>query len=242
MTETQCPPELAAFSTWLSTVVESNVTRRALGDHLGAGGRQQIDKDLSHAYLPAWQYVVSAYLGPVQEITGNPLAAVVIDEGKRLYSAATSVTEPYTPSDRGHESYSRIVAPVLAGFSLPAIVTLATAGTPGQPYRDIALACFVTATGLFLAGLQLTIGRVYIRLYTWGKLRSGLTFSGIVLLVAALMVLIAAVSDHWWIDLALAVLGLGGITQALALGWMRLRPPQANRPARRKPRQAAPAD
>jgi hypothetical protein len=62
------------------------------------------------------------------------------------------------------------------------------------------------------------------REWTQGKLRSGLTFSGITLLVAALMVLVAAVTEHWWIDLALSVLGLGGITSALALGWLKLRP------------------
>ena len=57
-----------------------------------------------------------------------------------------------------------------------------------------------------------------------GKLRAGLTFSGILLLVTALMVLVAAVSDHWWMAPALAALGLGGLTQALVQGWLKLRP------------------
>jgi hypothetical protein len=170
MTETKGPPELGLFITWLKSVLEtSEDTREKLGYQLGPGGKQKIRKDLSGAYLPAWPYVVSTYLGPVQDITATPLPANVLDDGKRLYCAATSVAEPYAPSEREHESYSRLVAPVLAGFSLPAIVTLATATTPGQPYRDIALSCFIAATGLFLASFQLTIGRVYIRLYEQGK-------------------------------------------------------------------------
>jgi hypothetical protein len=230
MAEPDTPPQLATFIAWLEGVIETtNDTRKRLGDHLGPGGKQKIEKDLSCAYLPAWQYVVSTYLGPVEEIINRPVAKQVLDQGRQLYKAATSVAVPYVPTERERESYSRVVAPVLAGFSLPAIVSLATGTTPGQPYRDISVACFITATGFFLASFQLTIGGVYRRLYGWGKFRAGLTFSGILLLVTALMVLVAAVSDHWWMDLALAALALGGLTQGLALGWLKLRSAEERR-------------
>jgi len=226
MTEVDAvPSELNTFITWLEGVTKTGEdTRAQLNERLGPGGKEMIDKDLSRAYLPAWEYVVSTYLGPVEEITNAPLTTEVLANGKELYVAATSVAVPYAPKAPEHESYSRVVAPVLAGFSLPAIVSLATGTTPGQPYRDISLACFITATGFSLVSFQLTIGGIYRRLYGWGKLRAGLTFSGILLLVTALMVLVAAVSDHWWMDLALAALGLGGLTPALAQGWLKLRP------------------
>jgi hypothetical protein len=233
VTKADAPPQLASFITWLKVVIETtNDTRTRLGDYLGPGGEQRIDRDLSGGYLPAWQYVVSTYVGPVEVITNRPLAKKVLDEGRQLYKAATSVAVPYVPAEREHESYSRVVAPVLAGFSLPAIVSLATGTTPGQPYRDISVACFITATGFFLASFQLTIGGVYRRLYGWGTFRAGLTFAGILLLVTALMVLAAAVSHYWWMDLALAALALGGLTQGLALGWLKLRSAKGKGPAR----------
>lgn len=223
MTDEKVPLELQKFIAWLRDEVMTADTRTKLGGHLGPGGKHKIDKDLSYAYLPAWQYVVSTYIGPIEEITNAPLAPTVVDNGRQLYKQAKSVAVPYVPTEPEHESYSRVVAPVLAGFSLPAIVSLATGTTPGQPYRDISLACFITATGFFLISFQLTIGRVYRQLYSWGKLRAGLTFAGILLLVTALMVLAAAVSDHWWMDFALAALGLGGLTQVFALGWLTLK-------------------
>ncbi len=229
MAEAHRQPEVDQFIAWLTRVTQikekdpkAGDTRVQLGDKLGPGGKKKIDTDLSGAYLPAWQYVVSTYLGPVEEITDGPLTAKMLAEGKQLYKAAASMTVPYEPAERERESYSRVVAPVLAGFSLPAIVSLATAKTPVQPYRDIALSCLITATGFFLISFQLTIGRVYRQLFNWGTLRAGLTFFGIVFLVAAVMVLVAAVAQHWWVNLALAALGLGGLTQALALGWLKL--------------------
>jgi hypothetical protein len=216
-------PEVDKFIAWLTGVIEiKGDTRVLLGQRLGPGGKKKIDNDLSGSYLPAWQYVASTYLGPVEEITNAALTAEVLGEGKQLHEAAKQVAEPYTPSEGEHESYSRVVAPVLAGFSLPAIVTLATATTPVQPYYDIALSFFITATGLFLISFQLTIGGVYIRLYNWGKLRVGLTFFGVVFLVAAVMVLVAAAIEYWWMYLALAALGLGGLAGALALLWLKL--------------------
>jgi hypothetical protein len=231
MTEMRSPGQVEAFIDWLEQVMHTTgVTREQLGQHLGAGGKNKIDKDLSYAYLPAWRHVVSTYLGPIEEITNTLLTAEAVAKGRGLYEAARPVAVPYMPKDRGDESFSRVVAPVLAGFSLPAIVSLATATTPGQPWRDIALSCLISATGFFLASFQLTIGSVYIRLYDWGTFRAVLTAAGIGLLIVAVIVLVAAVAENGWVDIALAVLCLGGTSQLLARGWLW-------RQARRRPAQ-----
>jgi hypothetical protein len=216
MTEPEGLPHLYAFIGWLNAVVAQG-TREKVSDRLGPGGSEQVRQDLSGSYLPTWRYVVDTYLGPVQAITGKPLPIEDINEGRRLHAVAARVAVPYTPFARAHESFSRVAAPVLAGLSLPAIVTLATTNVPGQPYRDIALACFAGSTGLFLASFQLTIGYVYVRLYgdKWGYVRSGLTILGIGALAAAVTAIIAGVAMHWWIDIALAVLCFGAATQVI---------------------------
>ena len=94
---------------------------------------------------------------------------------------------------------------------------------PSQPWRDIALSCLIAATGFFLASFQLTIGSVYVRLYDWGTFRAVLTATGIGLLIVALIVLVAAVSESGWVDIALAALCLGGVSQLLVRSWLRLR-------------------
>jgi hypothetical protein len=112
------------------------------------------------------------------------------------------------------ESFSAVVAPVLAGFTLAAITALATATSmkPVQPWRDLALSYMIMATGFFLASLQLSAGDLYrSHRKDWSTGRASLTFAGIVLLAAALIVLVAAVADNWWVNVALAVLGLGGL-------------------------------
>jgi hypothetical protein len=216
MTEPEGLPHLYAFIGWLNAVVAQG-TREKVSDRLGPGGSEQVRQDLSGSYLPTWRYVVDTYLGPVQAITGKPLPIEDINEGRRLHAVAARVAVPYTPFARAHESFSRVAAPVLAGLSLPAIVTLATTNVPGQPYRDIALACFAGSTGLFLASFQLTIGYVYVRLYgdKWGYVRSGLTILGIGALAAAVTAIISGVAIHWWIDIALAVLCFGAATQVI---------------------------
>ena len=213
------PPQLQAFIGWLKAVVHRHQgAMDKVSDQLGPGGSKQVREDLSCSYLPDWNYVVNTYLGPVQEITHAPLPVKDIHEGKWLHAAAARVTVPYTPTARAHESFSRVAAPVLAGFSLPAIVTLATVNVPGQPYRDIALGCFVGSTGLFLASFQLTIGTVYVRLYgdIWGFVRSGLTVLGIGALAAAVTAIVAGVAKSGWIDIALGVLCAGAVTQLIA--------------------------
>jgi hypothetical protein len=121
----------------------------------------------------------------------------------------------------GRESFNRVVAPVLAGFSLPAIFTLATSDIPGQPWRDITLSFMAIATGLFLAGYQLTIGSLYTHFHdSWGKARAAISFSGMAFLVAALIVVIAAAVHRWWVVFPLLVLFLGGIIPLGVRGWL----------------------
>ena len=78
-------PEVDKFIAWLERVTEikgrnpeGEDTRLQLGDRLGPGGKKKMKADLSGAYLPAWQYVVSTYLGPVEEITDAPLTAQML--------------------------------------------------------------------------------------------------------------------------------------------------------------------
>ena len=53
-------------------------------------------------------------------------------------------------------SYVGLIAPVLAGFSLPAIIVFASNTYPGPPSHGIILSLLVVAAGLFMASIQLT--------------------------------------------------------------------------------------
>ncbi len=214
MTEERSSCRVDKFIDWLKEVMDNNrVTRVQLGQHLGAGGKDKIDEDLSGSYLPSWGYVVATYSGPIEKITDTTLAPGVVANGKQLYKTAAQVAKPSLPKEGVAESFSRVVAPVLAGLSLPAIVGLATATTPGKLSREVALSFLIMATGLFLASFQLTIGSVYTRGYNWGNLRAALSFLGIVSLIVALVVLVTAVGVHWWVVIAVIVLVLGGISE-----------------------------
>jgi hypothetical protein len=219
------PSPLSKFTAWLTGVIESDPgTRVKLGSRLGPGGGEKVDRDLSGAYLPAWRYVERTYLAPLQEITGKPLPGNETATGRELYREARKTAAAYRPSDPQQDSYSRIVAPLLAGFTLPTIVILATLPNDSRTtYQGIALACFVAATGCFLASFQLTIGWVYNEVHGLGWFRGRLTFAGTLLLVAALMVLVAAMPGHWWMDAALAILVLGALTSAISWALRRLK-------------------
>lgn len=81
-----------------------------------------------------------------------------------------------------------------------------------------------TATGLFLASYQLTIGSLYTRYrHSWSKARAAISFSGVAFLVAALIVIIAAAVDRWWVIFPLIILFLGGIVPLGVRGWQAMR-------------------
>ena len=154
--------------------------------------------------------------------------------------------EPFVDDDQ-EQSFSAVVAPVLAGFTLAAITGLATATStkPEQPWRDLALSYMIMATGFFLASFQLSVGDLYrFRRVRWATGRASLTFTGIALLAASLIVLVAAVAAHWWVTVALVVLGLGGVIPMGFQLWHYLHRPEGPASRRRSPaslaRQALP--
>ena len=129
--------------------------------------------------------------------------------------------EGQQPVDRGDESFSRLVSPLLAGFSLPTMVGLVAGQTPGQPWRDLSLSCLIAASGLFLASYQLSIGSLYERYRdSLGDLRAGLSFAGILLLIAALIVFVGAAAAHWWASAALAVFAFCGVASVGLRAWL----------------------
>ena len=143
---------------------------------------------------------------------GFSVVAVVVGSVVIVYRAFSHPRKAPGDDDGQEQSFSAVVAPVLAGFTLAAITGLATSNKPGQPWSDLALSYMIMATGFFLASIQLSVGDLYrSHLKDWGTGRATLTFIGIALLVAALIVLVAAVAAHWWVTVALVVLGLGGV-------------------------------
>ena len=225
------PSPLSEFIGWLTGVIGNDPGIRVkLGSRLGPGGVEKVDRDLSGGYLPAWRYVERTYLNPLKEITGKPLRGAEVTQGRDLYDEARKTAVAFRTSDPQQDSYSRIVAPLLAGFTLPTIVILATLPeNPQTTFQNIALACFIAATGCFMASFQLTIGWVYTEVFGLGRYRAKLTFVGIVLLVVALMVLVAAMPGHWWTDVALGILVLGALTSAFTEAWRLVKSGEAKR-------------
>jgi MFS family permease len=112
------------------------------------------------------------------------------------------------------ESLTRLIAPIFAGFSLPTIFVFVASGYPSPPWHDVVLSLLLTATGLFMASIQLSIGRLndnYGRYLKFRQFRAYLTITGIVAIAFALTFLVCSQISGWWIWLPLAVLLLGGI-------------------------------
>ncbi len=143
---------------------------------------------------------------------GFSVVAVALASAVIIYRAFRNPRKAPSDVDVKKQSFSAVVAPLLAGFTLAAITGLATVTSPVQPWRDLVLSYMIMATGFFLASIQLSVGELYhFHLKDWATGRATLTFTGIALLVAALIVLVTAVTDHWWVGVALVVFGLGGI-------------------------------
>jgi len=136
--------------------------------------------------------------------------------------------DPSQVDDDGSTHFSRLVAPFLAGFTLPPIVLLASGSTPAQPWRDLSLTFFLVATALLLSGFLLSVGSLYRdALPPWGAIRFVLTFAGLVSFTTALAVVIVASTGPGLPDVAVAVLALA------VLGPMALRIGKSVRPAAR---------
>src|SRR5579859_2599160 len=121
---------------------------------------------------------------------------------------ATSTSNDTQP-DALAEHFTRLIAPFLAGFSLPTIAQLVTGTSPPQPWRDIVVALFVAAAGLLLAGFQMSIGSLY---SSTSEFRPLLSFAGLGLITLALATLVLSAKDiaEWnLLVFAVVVLGLG---------------------------------
>ena len=125
-------------------------------------------------------------------------------------------------------SFTGLIAPVLTGFSLPAIIVFASNTYPGEPSHGIILSLLVAATGLFMASIQLTTPLVDDRYIYAGSLRSGLTMLGICLVAVAIILLGEPAMHQWYGVLALIVIFIGSVvpTVLLVILWFR-----ADRPA-----------
>ena len=126
----------------------------------------------------------------------------------------------------GADSPTRLIAPVFAGFSLPAIIAFASGTYPGPPRHNVILSLLIAGAGLFMASIQLSIGPIYDKYAkTSRSLRGGLCLLGICLVAVALSVLCAPLFQQWWSALALIVLLAGGILPAVltACLWSRER-------------------
>jgi hypothetical protein len=119
----------------------------------------------------------------------------------------------------GDSSLTRLVAPIFASFSLPSIVTLIAAHSPSLPWREAALSLLIASTGLFMASVQLTIGRLQKRFDSQKAqdFRGGLSVAGIVLVAAALACLVWPTVRSTWLILPLAVLFAGGVVPAVVM-------------------------
>ena len=138
-------------------------------------------------------------------------------------SASRPVGECDFQPDSGSESLTRLIAPILAAFTLPTIISFISSKHPGPPWHDIILSLLVAATGLFMASIQLSIGTLYKRYPDAGPFRASLTLVGIVLIALSLFFLVWPTIDRWWIWLAAGVLLAGGIAPSLWILVLKLR-------------------
>lgn len=118
------------------------------------------------------------------------------------------------PAQSGPESLTRLIAPIFAAFSLPTIFVFVGSAYPSPRWHDAVLSLLLAATGLFMASIQLSIGRLndrYGKYVTFRLFRAHLTIIGIVVVAFALTFLVCSQISGWWIWLPLAVLLIGGV-------------------------------
>ena len=127
--------------------------------------------------------------------------------------------------------YTELVAPVFAGFSLPAIITFASDKYPGPPWHNIILSLLVIATSLFIASTGLMTTPITEKWRegagAWRGLLSGI---GICVVASALFILGLPSINQWWAPLVLSPLLIGSIVPALISLVLILR--QDSRPGR----------
>ena len=167
--------------------------------------------------IPAWSWMLTAAIAVA-------LTAFVIT--KRLLTIASHAapgTDQATArldDKRNMESdgyrYTELVAPVFAGFSLPAIITFASSTYPGPPWHNVVLSLLLIATSLFISSIGLMTTPIREK---WpkrvGALRGLLSGIGICVISVALFILGLRTINEWWAPLVLSPLLLGSIVPAV---------------------------
>jgi hypothetical protein len=133
------------------------------------------------------------------------------------YTTASPQTENQGEARQANYSFTGLIAPVLAGFSLPAIIVFASNAYPGPPSHGIILSLLVAATGLFMASIQLTSPLVDKRYKYAGSWRAGFTMLGICLIAVAIILLGEPAMHRWYGILALIVIFIGSVAPAVLL-------------------------
>jgi len=112
--------------------------------------------------------------------------------------------------------YTELVAPVFAGFSLPAIITFASGKYPGPPWHNVILSLLAIATSLFIASTGLMTTPIRKK---WpervGALRGLFSGLGICVVAGALFTLGLPTINEWWAPLVLSPLLIGSIVPAV---------------------------
>ena len=120
-------------------------------------------------------------------------------------------------------SFTGLIAPVFAGFSLPAIIVFASNTYPGPPSHGIILSLLVIAAGLFMASIQLTSPLVNDWTNYAGLLRGALTMLGVCVVAVAIILLGAPAMHQWYGIAALIVIFIGSVAPAVLLSILLVR-------------------
>ena len=137
------------------------------------------------------------------------------------HDAVSHECQCYRPRRREDYSFTVLLVPVLAGFSLPTVIIFASDSAAGKPYHHVILSLLIAATGFFLASIQLTSDVIKRDL---GGMRAFLTLLGIWASVIALFLLGKAVLwQQSYGELALIILLFGGIGVGIILVYLWLK-------------------
>jgi hypothetical protein len=123
--------------------------------------------------------------------------------------------DDHTTAPDGY-SYTQLVAPVFAGFSLPAIIIFVQDADLGKPWHNIILSLLAIAASLFMASIGLMTVPI---MKEWprqsGDLRGLLSVLGIcVVAVALFMLCLKAINQGWSLAVLIPLL-IGSLAPAV---------------------------
>ena len=136
-------------------------------------------------------------------------------------------------TESGDYSYTKLVAPIFAGFSLPAIIAFADGQSPkiGPPWHNIILSLMAIATSLFIASILLMTDpimtswkkkdgtRWYNHVYA-GTLRGLFSMTGICVVAVALFIFGWKIVNQGWALAVFSPLIIGSIVPAGISVWL----------------------